>query len=92
MKPDIKLLPCIFCKEEPRIIHYDENMWYVRCPCGKYERYEFLGYTKEGAIESWNYANRPINRTPPPKKKKGEQNVKSDSKKENICSDTSTLS
>ena len=45
-------------------------MWYVECECGKHPKYEFLGSDKKVAIERWEYANRPMNRTPPQKKKK----------------------
>lgn len=66
---DKELQECIFCKNKPRITHYDLDMWYVWCGCTKRNRYECLGQTKEIAIERWNYNNRPINRTPPKRKK-----------------------
>lgn len=65
-----ELLPCVYCGGQPRIIHYDTNMWYVQCHCDKHLQYEFLGCDESIAIERWNYANRIMNRTPPPKNKK----------------------
>lgn len=66
---------CVYCGAEPKIIHYDSDMWYVECSnqeCHKHLKYAYLGLRRELAIEQWNYVNRPINRTPPKRKKKNE--------------------
>lgn len=61
---------CVYCKQLPKIIHYDTDMWYVMCGCGKHGQYSFFGIRKQYALDRWNYQNRPINRTPPKKKTK----------------------
>lgn len=66
---EVKPVSCVYCGRKPRIIHYDTNMWYVECECGKHPKYEFLGSDRKIAIERWEYANRPMNRTPPKRKK-----------------------
>ena len=73
MKKDEFISNCIYCGKKPHIIHYDTDMWYVECgnkECHKHLKYSYLGFRREIAIDQWNYANRPMNRTPPPKKKK----------------------
>jgi len=58
---DIVANRCIFCGKKAEIIHFDENMWYVRCPnvnCNRHDKYAYLGCTKNIAIERWNYINR----------------------------------
>lgn len=57
---------CIFCGAEPKVIHYDTNMWYVECSnraCQKHGKYEYLGMSEKVALERWEYKNRPIQRT-----------------------------
>ena len=52
---------CIFCGGKARIIHFDDNMWYIQCSnisCKKHDKYAYLGCTKGIAIERWNYINR----------------------------------
>lgn len=71
---------CIFCGKMPRIIHYDKNMWYVECDCGNHPKYEYLGFTQQGAEERWEYANRPINRTPPKRKENESKGAKKNRK------------
>lgn len=84
IKEKQELCKCIYCNEIPRIKHYDYDMWYVWCGCTKRNRYEYLGQTEEIAIDRWNYANRPINRTPPPKKeKKGNKDENGSAKRAN---------
>lgn len=64
---------CVFCNSVPHVIHYDADMYYVVCSnpeCIKHDRFAYLGRTESAAIDSWNFINRPLNRTPPPKKKK----------------------
>ena len=65
MKPCSNLFieSCVKCRGEnkPYIVKV-ENMYYVRCPCGKWDRYTFLGLTQKSAWESWNAMNRPIQR------------------------------
>jgi hypothetical protein len=56
---------CAKCGHEPIAIHYDYDMWYIECgnkECDKYDKYLFLGQTKELAAEQWNKANRITNR------------------------------
>lgn len=54
---------CIKCKGANEVyIVKNEGMYYVRCGCGKWDRYQFLGLRKEYAIEEWNRMNRPIKR------------------------------
>lgn len=55
---EVQPIKCIHCGKKPHIIHYDENMWYVECDCGKHPKYEYLGSTKQVAIDRWEYANR----------------------------------
>lgn len=52
---------CVFCGGKARIIHFDDNMWYVQCAnpsCKKHDKYAYLGNTRNNAIEQWNFANR----------------------------------
>ena len=62
MLPD--LAPCVKCKGEnqPKVVRV-EGMYYVQCPCCKWDNYQFLGLKPQYAIEEWNKFNRPINRT-----------------------------
>lgn len=46
---------------QPRVVRV-EGLYYVRCPCGKWDRYQFLGLREEYAVEEWNKFNRPIKR------------------------------
>lgn len=54
---------CVKCrgKNKPKIVKID-GMYYVQCPCNKWDRYCALGLKAEHAIEVWNQLNRPINR------------------------------
>lgn len=54
---------CVKCKGKykPYIVRV-EGMYYVRCGCGKWDRYWFLGLKPTSAIEEWNKYNRPIRR------------------------------
>ena len=62
---DETAVKCCFCGSKPKIIHYEDNLWYVECPnkeCDKHPRYAYMGFRKPAAIEQWNWANRPIQR------------------------------
>lgn len=54
---------CVKCrgKNKPKIVKID-GLYYVQCPCNKWDRYCALGLKAEYAIEVWNQLNRPINR------------------------------
>lgn len=54
---------CVKCrgKNKPKILKID-GLYYVQCPCNKWDRYCALGLKAESAIEVWNQLNRPINR------------------------------
>lgn len=54
---------CVKCrgKHKPAINKID-GMYYVQCPCNKWDRYQFLGLRPENAVDEWNKFNRPINR------------------------------
>lgn len=55
---DDELVPCIKCgKKQAKIISYG-GVYYVQCPCGKYDSWQFCGFRQTGAIESWNFENR----------------------------------
>lgn len=66
----MKPIACKKCKQYPTVIRVD-RLFYVRCighyttkkgdvkKCNKWLPYEFLGSTKESAIEQWNQANSP---------------------------------
>mgnify|MGYP003313492985 CR=1 FL=1 len=63
---------CVFCGSKAKIIHFDRSMWYVQCTnpfCRKHDKYAYLGSTKNGAIEQWNFINRELNRNGTKKKK-----------------------
>lgn len=65
--------PCVFCNALPRCIHYEADLWYYECSnrgCDKHPKYAFIGFRKSAAKYQWEYANRPMNRTPAPKRKK----------------------
>lgn len=77
MNNEKKIAKCVFCGSLPNVIHYDKDMYYVVCSnpeCIKHDRFAYLGRTEATAIESWNFINRPMNRTPSPKKKKNDEN------------------
>lgn len=63
-----EVVPCVFCKEKPKIYHYAENIWYVICSTAsckthtKFGTYNCLGSTEALAINQWNIQNRPLNR------------------------------
>lgn len=60
---NIELNKCVFCGAEPKVLHLDENMWYITCTaCHKHDRYSCLGFSYAASAEQWNYANRPIAR------------------------------
>lgn len=64
---------CVFCGSDAILDHYGENLYYIYCSnerCCKVDKYACLGSTEKNAVEQWNFINRPLNRTPPPKKKK----------------------
>lgn len=54
---------CVKCRGEnkPKIVKID-GLYYVQCPCNKWDRHQFLGLKDVNAIEEWNKFNRPINR------------------------------
>lgn len=58
-----ELVCCCKCKEMPQIKCEAGDLWYVFCHCGKWNRYEALGSTYNGAVRHWNDLNRPIKRT-----------------------------
>lgn len=61
MKEEVKPNRCVFCGNEARVIHFDDNMWYVVCSsqiCRKHDRYAYLGNTKNNAVDQWNFSNR----------------------------------
>lgn len=77
MNNDIKPVNCVFCGAEAKVIHFDENMWYVQCSniaCNKHDKYAYLGSFRGAAVEQWNYINRPISRISTKKKKKDDKN------------------
>lgn len=59
-KTESELSACVRCgKKNARLICF-KGLYYVQCPCGKYDSWQFCGFRPKGAIESWNYENRPI--------------------------------
>lgn len=56
-----ELQKCVKCrgKNKPYVVRV-EGLYYVRCGCGKWDRYFALGMTAKQAIETWNDANRPM--------------------------------
>lgn len=59
---EIKLSPCVRCgKQEAKLICF-KGLYYVQCPCGKYDSWQFCGFRPKGAIDSWEYENRKIQR------------------------------
>ena len=63
------LEPCIKCGKLPTIRKEAGNLYYAQCRCGKWNTYEHLGTTKNGAINVWNMANRQIPRIGNPRDK-----------------------
>ena len=57
-----ELSKCVRCGKQEAEIMYFKGLYYVQCPCGKYDRWQFCGIRPRGAIDSWNYENRPIHR------------------------------
>jgi len=55
------LAPCVKCKGEnqPKVVRV-EGMYYVQCPCCKWDRYCALGLKADSAIEVWNRLNKPM--------------------------------
>lgn len=54
---------CVKCKGKNKTyIAKVEGMYYARCECGKWDKFQFLGLRPEYAVEEWNRANRPIKR------------------------------
>ena len=69
----MKLSKCVYCGSEPVVIHYDSDMWYVECSnpnCTKHGKYAIFGFREKIAIDQWEYLNRPLDRTPPPRKER----------------------
>ena len=65
-----KINPCCRCGKVPtKVISEPGDIFYVKCNCGKWSKYEFLGATRKGAIEHWNDMNRAIKRTGHPRGK-----------------------
>ena len=67
---------CIFCGSKARVVHYDSNLYYCMCSntnCKKTDKFGCMGRTANNAIDQWNFINRPMNRTPSPKKKKKDE-------------------
>lgn len=58
-----EIFECVKCKGKykARIVRV-EGMYYIQCPCGKWDKYQFLGLKPQYAIEEWNKFNRPIQR------------------------------
>lgn len=56
-----ELEKCVKCrgKNKPYVVRV-EGLYYVRCGCGKWDRYFALGMTAKQAIETWNRFNREI--------------------------------
>lgn len=56
-----ELAPCVKCKGEnqPKVVRV-EGMYYVQCPCCKWDRYCALGLKADSAIEVWNRLNKPM--------------------------------
>lgn len=52
---------CVKCrgKNKPKIVKID-GLYYVQCPCNKWDRYCALGLKAEYAIEVWNRLNKPM--------------------------------
>lgn len=57
------LCTCVKCKgrHKPAFIKID-GMYYVQCPCMKWDRYQFLGLKPQFAADEWNKFNRPMAR------------------------------
>lgn len=58
-----EIVPCVKCKgaKKPKVIRID-GLYYVQCPCMKWDKYCALGLKPENAIEEWNKFNRTIKR------------------------------
>lgn len=58
-----EIAPCVKCKgaKKAKVIRID-GMYYVQCPCCKWEKYMFLGLKPENAICEWNKFNREMKR------------------------------
>lgn len=58
-----EIMPCVKCKGEKKakVVRID-GLYYVQCPCCKWERYMFLGLKPENAICEWNKFNREMKR------------------------------
>ena len=58
-----EMMPCVKCKgkRKPAIVRVD-GMYYVQCPCMKWDKYMFLGLRPENAVDEWNKFNRPMKR------------------------------
>lgn len=55
---------CVYCGSKPELYHYvEDDLFYIRCSgCNKYGAYQFIGINRKDALESWELANRPLNR------------------------------
>ena len=57
--------PCVFCGSKPKIIHYEDGVWYAECSniqCKNYIPFRHLGLRKTVVLEKWEYENRTIQR------------------------------
>lgn len=55
--------PCKCCGAIPRVVRIDD-LYYAQCTgnvkgktCAKWSQYQFLGVTRNSAVESWNLYN-----------------------------------
>ena len=63
---------CVKCGKNPYIVKV-EGFYYVRCYCGKWDKYQFLGLRPENAVDVWNGFNRDIKRIGSKRKKDGSE-------------------
>lgn len=58
-----ELEKCVKCKGKNKVsIVNVDGLYYVRCGCGKWGQFQFLGLRERYAVEEWNLYNRPIKR------------------------------
>lgn len=50
----MELEKCCYCKNIPTIVRIPGDLFYVQCSCGKHGAYDYLGATRNLAIDIWN--------------------------------------
>ena len=53
----MEISKCCYCKNDPTLIALPGDLYYVQCSCGKHGLYDYIGSTRNAAIESWNKGN-----------------------------------